>query len=385
MNIGVMARGYITAPRPKDIVYAPIDLAVAISEHLTERGHNVTYFGPNGTHMQAGVETHGLAPLVQDQQDFNELLHNIDLMTHGMPASREHYYALDMFQRARAGEFDALHFHHPEVALPYARIFPEVPVVYTLHDPISNWYKDMFQMHYSPNQYFISISENQRRPAPDLPYARTVYNGTDTDLFSYEAEHDEYLLFVGRIVPEKGIKEAVEIAQATKHRLFIIGPTYNDRNEAYERFVKPHLNDRILHLGFLEQQQVVPYYQKAKALLMPIQWEEPFGLTMIEAMSCGTPVIALNRGSVPEVVNHKKTGFVVHTVSEVIKAVSKVHEINSMDCRRHVEEHFSIPKMVDGYEAAFQEIIDTHTRNKSPKTRLKKAMERVKRPSILSR
>lgn len=382
MKIATMVRGYIAAPRPKDIVYAPIDLAVAISEQLTKRGHEVTFFAPAGSHLHATVETHGLAPLIQNRAEFDELLHNVDLMAHSMPALREHYYALDMFQRARAGEFDALHFHHPEVALPYARLFPYVPVIYTLHDPISDWYKDMFQLHSSPNQHFISISDNQRRSAPDLPYAATVYNGTDIDAFTLEKEHDEYLLFVGRIVPEKGIKEAVEIAQATDHRLLIIGPTYNDNREAFDRFVKPHLNEKILYLGFLEQQEVIRYYQKAKALLMPIQWEEPFGLTMIEAMACGTPVIAFDRGSVSEVVEHEKTGFVVHTLAEAIEAVGRTHEIDPLACRQHVIDRFSITTMVDAYEAAIEAVIGGKL---TPADRLRKVIRKVRKPSLLSR
>jgi len=381
MKIATMVRGYITAPRPKDIVYAPIDLAVAISEHLTKRGHDVTYFGPTGSHIHTTVETHGLAPLVHNQTEFDDLLHNVDLMTHEMPGLREHYYALDMFQRAQAGEFDLLHFHHPEVALPYAQLFPDVPVVYTLHDPIADWHKDSFHLYTSPNQHFISISESQRRPAPDLPYAATVYNGTDTEAFSFEKEHDDYLLFVGRVVSEKGIKEAVEIAQATDYRLFIIGPTYNDQREAYNRFVKPHLNEKILYLGFLEQQEVVRYYQKAKALLMPIQWEEPFGLTMIEAMACGTPVIGFNRGSVSEVVVHEKTGFVVNTLAEAIEAVDRTDEINSLACRRHVVDKFSIAKMVDGYEEAFHKIVGSQVL--SPTRRFKQAIRSVRRPSLI--
>lgn len=383
MNIATMVRGYITAPHPKDIIYAPIDIAITLSEQLTKRGHHVTYFGPTGTNMEAAIETHNLPPLVRDQQSFQELLHNVDLMVHGMPASREHFYALDMFKRARAGEFDLLHFHHPEVALPYAKLFPDVPVVFTLHDPVSEWYKDMFELHTSPNQHFISISNNQRRTAPDLPYAATIYNGTNTELFTYEEDRDGFLLFAGRLVAEKGIKEAVEVAQMTNHRLLIIGPTYNDNRSAFDRFVKPHLNEKILYLGFLEQSQVVPYYQKAKALLIPIQWEEPFGLTMIEAMSCGTPVLAMNRGSVPEIIADSKTGFIVNSVAEMAEAVGKVDQIQAQDCREYVQERFSNERMVDDYEKAFVEILAS--KKMSAKSQLRKVIKRVKKSTLLSR
>lgn len=177
------------------------------------------------------------------------------------------------------------------------------------------------------------------------------------DLWAYEDEHEDYLLFAGRIVPEKGIKEAIKIAKETDHRLLIIGPVYEDHKEYFEQYIKPELNDKILYLGFMEQAQLVKYYQKAKAFLMPIQWEEPFGLTMAESMACGTPIIALRRGSVPEVIEDGKTGFIVDSVQEMIEAVGKVDTLKRSDCRKHVERHFSREKMVDAYEEVFKKII----------------------------
>lgn len=356
MNIAVMVRGYITAPQPKDIIYAPIELAIDICEQLTKRGHGVTYFGPMGSHMQAKVETLNLPPLVHNQQEMSSVMEG-EPMRHYYTAIQESQYALEMFQRAKAGEFDLLYFHHPEVALPYAKLFPEVPVVYTLHDPISDWYKDMFALGGSPNQHFVSISNSQRRPAPDLPYAATVYNGINIEQFTFEAEPDDYLLFTGRMVAEKGIKEAVEVAQQTDSRLLMIGPVYDDNREAFDCCVKPYLNERILHLGFIERADIARYYQKAKAFLAPMQWEEPFGLTLVEAMACGTPVLAMNRGSVPEVIVDGKTGFVVNTLADMVEAVDKLDTINRQDCRDHAVSKFATKQMVDGYEAVFTKIL----------------------------
>ncbi|HEX6258518.1 MAG TPA: glycosyltransferase family 4 protein [Candidatus Saccharimonadales bacterium] len=353
MKIATMVRGYLPAPRPADMVYAPIDLAVAISEQLTKRGHTVTYYGPNGTHLCADVETQNLRPLVHNYEEFAGLLKNIDALSHNIPGIWDNFLVKDMFERARKKEFDLLHFHHPESALPYVHLYPDVPVVYTLHDPIGPLFREVLEMYHTSSQFFVSISDNQRIPAPDLPYMATVYNGIDTELFSFTEEKDDYLLFAGRIVPEKGVKEAIQIAQQTDNRLLILGPVYSDQQEYFEQHVKPHLNEKILYLGFVERDAAVRYFQKAKAFLMPIQWEEPFGLTMVEAMACGTPVIALRRGSVPEVIAHRKTGFIVDSVAEMIEAVQNIKKIKARDCRKHVEEFFSIPKMVDGYEQAF--------------------------------
>lgn len=359
MKIATMVRGSIPAPRPKDMVYAPIDLAVAISEHLTQRGHKVDYFGPNGTRLEcAGVETLNLRTLVHNREEFLKLLYNTDHLFSGIVADWDNYLSREMFERARNGEYDLLHFHHPETAFPYVHLYPDVPVVFTIHDPLSPTNREIFEMYSTKNQYFISISNNQRLPAPDLNYADTVYNGIDTELFSYSDEKDDYLLTAARIAPEKGIKEAIQVAQETDHRLLIIGPVYAEHQDYFDKHVKPHLNEKILYLEFVEREQLVRYFQKAKAFLMiPIDRDEPFGLTMIEAMACGTPVIGMRRGSIPEVIKDKKTGFIVDTVHDMAQMVKKISKIKAADCRKHVEDNFSHITMVNGYEKTFEKII----------------------------
>lgn len=383
MNIAMMVRGYIPAPRPSDMIYAPIDLAVDISKGLVARGHKVTFYGPQGTYIQGvDVETLNVRPLVHNQKEFGELLRGTDKQMHYVPGSWDRKFANEMFRRARAGEHDLLYFHHPEIALGAAQLYPNVPIAYTLHDPIQPIYREMYELFHSENQHFISISDNQRRDGPDIDFCQTIYNGINTDEYEFSEEHEDYLLFAGRIVPEKGVKEAIEIAQATNHRLLIIGPVYDDQQEYFNQYVKPHLDDKILYLGFMEREQVAKYYQKAKALLLPIQWEEPFGLVMTEAMASGTPVIALNRGSVSEVVVDGKTGFVCHHLQDMIEAVGKIDQIKRSDCRRHVEDNFGVDKMVDAYEAVFKAIIDgTANRPKTPsplrRTTLQKLSKRL--------
>jgi glycosyltransferase involved in cell wall biosynthesis len=143
------------------------------------------------------------------------------------------------------------------------------------------------------------------------------------------------------------------------------------------------LNDKILYLGFMEQEQLVRYYQKAAAILVPIQWEEPFGLTMVEAMACGTPVIALRRGSVPEVVAHGKTGFVCDHVQDMVEAVGRLGEISSRDCRKHVEQHFAVRNMVNEYERTFKAIIKHDIATLPPVKKVGKQLRRL--PSQLQR
>lgn len=382
MKIAMMVRGYIPAPSPLDIVYAPIALAVEIAQGLAARGHQVDFYGPAGTRLSVPVKTRGLRSLVHNYSEFQTLLKSVDLLTHYVPSMWDQYLSSEMFKRAAEGKYDILHFHHVETAMPFAGIFPTVPVVYTLHDPIYGWYQELFRLYNAPNQHFISISDNQRLPVPDLPYVATAYNGIDLEKFKYSARANDYLLFVGRIVPDKGVVEAIDIAKATNHKLIIIGPTYADKHEYFEKGIKPHLGKQIIYLGHLDQEQIVPYYQKAKAFLSPSQWEEPFGLTMVEAMACGTPVVAYRRGSVPELVVHGKTGYIVRDQDEMTTAVGLLDKISRRACRTHVEAHFSVEKMVDSYEAAFEKVIEQQGAQKSP---AQKILKKLRPPRVASR
>ncbi|MEO6761143.1 MAG: glycosyltransferase family 4 protein [Candidatus Saccharimonadales bacterium] len=383
MKIAMMVRGYMTAPKPADIIYAPIDLAVIIARGLASRGHEVTFFAPTGSSIDGvTIRSLDIRPLVNNQTEFSKLVHNIDWLTHYVPQLWDVKLATAMFDCAELGEYDLLYFHHPEIALPLAVKHLDVPVAYTLNDPLDGWYRQAFEMFHSPNQHLISISNNQRRGAPDLPFAQTVYNGVDTKLWEFSEEHEDYLIIAGRIVPEKGFREAIKIAQQTNHRLLIIGPTYEDHQNYFDDYIKPYLNDKILYLGSMDQAQLAKYYQKAKAFLMPVQWEEPFGQTMVEAMSCGTPVIALRRGSVPEIIVDGKTGFIRDSISEMAEAVGQIDSIKRRDCRKHVEQHFSAETMVDGYEKTFKDILLFNKQTTPPsrlvKSRLKRLPHKIK-------
>lgn len=370
MKIAMMVRGYIPAPRPVDMIYAPIDLAIALSDGLVRRGHHVDFFGPLGTTLElANVRTRNLRPLIHNQKEFLELLGDMDKMAHAVPHLWDGYLARDMMQRAKRGEYDLLHFHHPETMLEGGAMYASVPIVYTLHDPLDPVLRELFELYQSPNQRYISISKNQRRDAPDLPYVANVYNGVDLQRWPFGDEPEDYLLAAGRIVPEKGFKEAIQVAKQTSHRLLIIGPVYPGRSQEYfDQYIKPQLSDQILYLGFVEQDQLWRYYQKAKAFLTPIQWEEPFGLTTIEAMACGAPVISLKRGAAPELIKDGKTGYVVQSVAEMAAAVGKIDKISRSACRDHVEAHFSIDAMVAHYEAAYEATLRKRSPTRKGKT-----------------
>jgi glycosyltransferase involved in cell wall biosynthesis len=355
-----MVRGYLPVPRPSDMIYAPMDVAQALCSGIVARGHQVTFFGPLGTKLDVPTETLKLRPLARSEAEFTNLMFDVAVTTHNIMAMWDQKMVWEMFERARAGEFDLLHLHHPEIAYTYARMYPDVPVVYTIHDPVDELQREVYEMYKSDNQYFISISDNQRLAAPDLPYIGTVWNGIDTDEYCLpkDRKREDYLIFAGRIVPEKGVKEAIEIAKKTGHRLLIIGPTYPSSQDYFDQCVRPQLDDQILYLGFMERRQVIKYFQKAKGLLFPIQWEEPFGMTMVEAMACGAPVIGYRRGAVPEVVKDGKTGFIVDTLADMAAAVGKLGMISQQDCHNYVEQYFSVRRMVNSYIQTFQLVLD---------------------------
>lgn len=355
-----MVRGFMPAPRPVDIVYVIIDLAITIAEELAARGHQIDFYGPQGTRLKLPVKTKDLnvRSLVHNRKSLYEILDSGDLLTYYMLSLWDHKFSTEMFDRARAGEYDLLHFHHPESSMSLLRFYPDVPVAYTLHDPLSKWHVETFKMFDTTNAHCISISNNQRKAAPFLPYTATIYDGVDINQFQYAPAHNNHLLFVGRIVPNKGVREAVEVARKTGERLTIIGPTYREHMDYFNTYIKPYLNEKIEYLGHVPHNEIMRYFQNAKALLVPIQWEEPFGMTMVEAMACGTPVIAFRRGAAPEVVKDGKTGFIVKSVAEMIAAVKKIPDIQRIDCRNHVKRNFSIDKMIDNYETTFQKIID---------------------------
>lgn len=358
----MMVRSFLETPVPNDIAYSPASVAQSVAEGLARKGHEVTFFGPEGTHLNSSgnitVETCGIRPFARTQSDLEDLVSTTDLFSDYLFSLYDMRMAREMCERADKGEFDCVVFNHFESALPLAGLFPNVKFVYILHDFLDESRRDAIEMHTSPNQHFISISNSQRRDAPDLNYAATVYNGIDIDTYSFEEKAEDYLMFSGRITSEKGVREAVQVAVQSGRRLLIAGSLSKPDYWYFDEHVKPFLNDKILFLGMLDKEQLVKYYKKSAALLMPIQWQEPFGLSMAEANACGTPVIAFNRGSVPEVVKDGKTGFIVDNSAEMIMSIEKIDKINRRNCREHIEANFTREIMVDNYERVIDQIVN---------------------------
>lgn len=357
-----MVRSFLETPVPNDIAYSPASVAQSVAEGLAKRGHEVTFFGPEGSKLEGvKVETCGIRPLATTAASLEEQVSTTELFSDYKFGLYDLKMAREMLERASNGEYDCLIFNHFESVLPLAKLFPNVPIVYILHDYMDEPRRRVIEMHDSPNQHFISISNSQRRDAPDLRYFETVYNGIDITSYTLEEDAEDYLMIAGRITKIKGVREAVQVAIQADRRLLIAGSLLKNDQWYFDEYIKPYLNDKILFLGMLDKEQLIKYYKKAAALLVPIQWQEPFGLSMAEAMACGTPVIAFNRGSVPEVVKDGETGYVVENSAEMVSAIDKLPKIRRKNCHEHVRKNFTYDIMVKNYERVLNEIIGSRS------------------------
>lgn len=228
------------------------------------------------------------------------------------------------------------------------------PFVNVMHLPLFPQLSNLFKTY---NTHIITISNNQRHEFPDLNYLATVYNCVDTEKYTFNPRPKaDYLLMMGTIGKHKNQAGAVRIAKKLGMKLVLAGKI-RDR-DYFEELKKDIDGEQIKWFGELDFYKKVELYQNAKAFLFPILWEEPFGLVMIEAMACGTPVVAFANGAIPEVVVNGKTGFVIENNSEeeMAEAVKKIDTISRQDCRNHCMENFTVEKMVRGYEAALEKL-----------------------------
>ncbi len=252
---------------------------------------------------------------------------------------------------------DIIHSHLNWRFLYFANLL-EIPTVSTLHGPLTDKNRRLVFKEFS-NLPYVSISNAQRKPLPELNFIRTVYNGIEVEKFDFSKKSGEYLAFLGRTSPEKGIVEAIKIAKKSRLKIKIAAKVDIVDKPYFNKEVKPLIDQKqVKFLGEVKHEEKVNLLKNAKATLFPINWEEPFGLVMVEAMACGTPVIAFNRGSVPEVVKDKKTGFIVNNIDEAVKAIKNIDQIKREDCRKWVEEKFTVERMVDEYEKVYYKVLE---------------------------
>ena len=234
----------------------------------------------------------------------------------------------------------------------FARMI-ETPIVTTIHGFSSPRILPVYER-YGDRVHYVSISDADR--APSLRYAATIHHGIRVEAFPFDAQGSEDLLFFGRIHPDKGAGEAIRAARATGHRLAMYGLVQDEGYHARE--VAPFVDgERIAYHGVVGGEQRLHALGRAKGLLHLIGFDEPFGLSVIEAMACGTPVIAYRRGSMPELIEHGVTGFLVDSFEEAVDAIGRLGEIDRAACRRAVERRFTVERMADAYLALYRRIL----------------------------
>jgi glycosyltransferase involved in cell wall biosynthesis len=209
--------------------------------------------------------------------------------------------------------------------------------------------------YYRDASRFVFISEKQQKRLRGLRSGGVVYNAAETDKYRFCGEKGDYFFFIGNINRNKGPDTAIRVARELGRKLIMAAKVDKKYMPFFESKVKPFVDGKrvVLH-RLLGMKRKLSMYQHARCLLFPIRWEEPFGLVMTEAMSCGTPVIAMNRGSVPEVIRHGETGFIADNYREFVGYAKRAHEIDPRKCRRWVEKKFSVRSMTDGYEKAYK-------------------------------
>lgn len=359
--MNILLLGTIKREIVKETTYSRSFLIYVLARGLIQKGHKVSIM----TTGNSSVEGATIIPIMQQGLK--------DMPAFENPFYAETSYLVQMAKKTeQIGEsFDVIHNHTPPEFLNlFASDRIKTPIVSTIHLYITPQLDEALSLF--KKAHVVAISNTQKEQLKKTKAEFMVYNGIDTKLFVDENKSRDYFLFVGRIsmakdrdnkyIDQKGLMHAISVAKKANVPLKIVGAV-EDIN-FYKQLIEPNLSEKIQFVGevtplqLLSKNDLKELYQRAKALLYPLNIGEPFGLTVIEAQACGTPVIAFNRGCISELLIDGKTGFIVENEDQIIEAIGKIDTIKREDCRKHVENTFTIDKMVDGYEKVYQKLIN---------------------------
>ncbi len=325
-----------------------------LTEGLVENGHEVTLYACGTTKTKAKLKSVYPRPLFRDNIPWWNMMYPLLHIT-------------DAFEHEK--EYDIIHMHLNQssdfMALPLCQPFKH-KVVFTMHFPYEfnkTWRgnTEVFKKYHDLN--YVSISHSQRQGSEhNTNWIDTVYNGVDIHLYHYNPHPKDYFLWLGKFNPDKGTREAVLAAKQAGVKLILAGAVDKLEGEDYQYYldIKPHIDGRMISLiGEISDTEKNELYGNALGFLNPIQWNEPFGLVMTEAMATGTPVISFKNGAAPEIIEDGKNGFLVNSVDEMVARIHEIQKIDRMSCRKRVEEHFTVKHMVKGYEKVYQQLLST--------------------------
>jgi glycosyltransferase involved in cell wall biosynthesis len=349
LKIAIVAPLYESVP-PK--LYGGTERIVSyLTEELVKKGHNVTLYASGDSVTKAKLVAVCDSALRLDKNCIDQLA--------------PHILELQLV-RNDIDNFNIVHYHNDYLHFPLSE-FSSTPSVTTLHGRLNIPELQPLYNIFS-NVPVISISNSQREPLSQANWVSTIYHGLPDNLYKPILKKENYLAFLGRISPEKGVDIAVEIA--VKCGIPIkVSAKIEKSDKAYYEQVKAIFNHPLVEfIGEISDEEKNKFLGEAMALLFPIDWPEPFGLVMIEAMACGTPVIAFKKGSVPEVLTHGRSGFIVENVSEAVKAVHDLSTLSPEECRKNFEERFTADRMADDYIDAYRSLMSTKHNGYNQKT-----------------
>ena len=344
MNIAILAPFEETVPPKK---YGGTELVVYnVIEQLAKRGHEVTLVAAGNCQTSARL-VKIFETTVREMPEASDINFRNAYKYIGLGRVAEYF---------SQNKFDIIHNNIGWRVLAFEKILGS-PVITTLHGPLDVPYQQKVYGTYKASNY-VSISLSQRKPMPELNFVANVYNGLDMDKFKFFPEGGDYFAFLGRMSPEKGPVQAIQAAKAAGVKLIMAAKVDSVDKKYFENEVKPLIdNKQIQFIGEVDHAGKLELLGHAKALLGLIQWEEPFGLFFTESMACGTPVIAMNRGSVPELVKDGITGYICSSQEEAVAAIGKIEALDRKTSYEHVLNNFSSVQMADGYLEAYKKVI----------------------------
>ena len=341
MKIAQISSVYLSIP-PK--TYGGTERIVSnLCRHLTRRGHQVELFASGDSKVDCPIQA--VVPVASSDDPQS---------TFYLEKEFEARNTYNLYHQA--DRFDLIHAHWPTLA-PYFSCFSTTPTLIT-YAYIEKELHEYYRAHF-PRCFPVCVSRAQARMLGDesLP---SVYHGIELDEILFNDQPENFFVVVGRMTPEKGIAEAIQIAQKAKVRLLVVGPVVSHlpwSKKYFSEEIQPHIDgDRVKYLERMPYDQLMQTMGRAKGFLFPLQWEEPFGMVVVEAMAAGTPVLTYPRGAMPELVKHEETGYLVSAEDEMVEAIHRVERLDRKRCRAWVQERFSVEQMVEGYERLYQKV-----------------------------
>ncbi len=320
--------------------YGGTELVVSLlTEELVRRGHEVTLFASGDSRTKAH-----LVPI------WPTSLWRAHL---SVPHAAFGLMYKKIFEMQ--DQFDIIHDHCEFYTAPYSP-FLKPPIVSTIHHPM---YEEMVVLFKKfPNINYVAISKNQKKSAPGVNFVRTIYHGLPMEQYPFSDHPSDYLLWLSKITPQKGPAEAIEVAKKAGEKLILSGNLLREYRDYFEYRVKPLIDGRqIQFVGASNFSKKIELFKNAKAVLYPVKRQEPFGLVVVEAMACGTPVIAYKEGAMAEIIKDGETGFLVSNQEEMVQAVKKIGLIDRRKCREYAEKNFPLGRMVNRYERLYKKIL----------------------------